>query len=185
MAKWLLRGETGLVVLPHDTKSVTIKVNRCSSYVRILASFSNGNVTDSSWKCADSNYCNMSSNDCAMNKWEKAHVIENNRDDPKKYWHPEIGWKAQWIGISPYSELWCRKTFGKLKLTILKCSVNHCCHCTSFVFRKKDQVLCVFQKSIDVPVLLILRACLCRISIIVCMRAEFCLPCRFSCFMFT
>ena len=59
--------------------------------------------------------------DCPIDKWEDAHVFANNsNDDSKLYWHPEIAWKAQWIGISSYSEVWCRKTFGKFKLTIFR-----------------------------------------------------------------
>ena len=133
------------LVLPKSTQSVTIKVRGCSNpKVGILASFSNGNVTDGSWSCADSTTCNWKTNHCSSVAWVNASVVANNSDDSTSTRRPEIALKAQWIWISPNSptNVWCKKTFGKFQYCI-KCSVNYYRH-TSVCIGKIDQGIMTF-----------------------------------------
>ena len=106
-------------LLPKDTLSVTIKVCNCSDHkVGILASISNGNVTDGSWRCANSTFCNWKSNNCTSVTWEDAFVVANNSDNLILPRYPEIASNAQWIWIRhsfAIMSVWCKKTFGKLK----------------------------------------------------------------------
>ncbi|CAB4035846.1 Hypothetical predicted protein, partial [Paramuricea clavata] len=97
-------------VLPEDTQVVTIKVHkahrRCGG---ILASFSNGIVTDGSWNCTDSSSC--SSSGCSNLKWENAFTSGKNGNSST--WRPEIRSSARWIWISNSSarSVWCKRTF--------------------------------------------------------------------------
>ena len=105
------------LVLPNNTQSVTIKVRKYSNQkVGILASFSNGNVTDGSWRCVNSTTCNWESNSCSSVMWESASVVRNSAvSTPARY--PEIASNAKWIWISyhPPANVWCKKTFGKFQ----------------------------------------------------------------------
>ena len=110
-------GSPRRLVLPKDTQVVTIKIictGRCCtiSYgkcIGILASFSNGIVTDRSWSCfvlsRTSSYCHRGSKEIAS-------VACNNEDSNP----PEIASNAQWIWISPSSSaksIYCEKILGK------------------------------------------------------------------------
>ena len=126
------------LVLPKNTQSVTIKVRKYSNHekVGILASFSNGNVTDGSWRCVNSTTCNWESNSCSSVMWESASVVPNNGvSTPARY--PEIASNAKWIWISYHSpaNVWCKKTFGKFQYCI-KCLVNYHSHYTSVCIGK-------------------------------------------------
>ena len=128
------------LVLPKSTQSVTIKVRKYSDQkVGILASLSNGNVTDGSWSCADSTTCNWNSNHCSSVTWENASVVSALTR------LPEIASKAQWIWISHHSptNVWCKKTFGKFQYCI-KCWVNYYGHYASVCIGKIDQGIMSF-----------------------------------------
>ena len=105
------------LVLPKNAQSVTIKVRKYSNQMAgILASFSNGNITDGSWRCVESTNCNWESNSCSSVLWENASVVRNNVvSTPARY--PEIASSAKWIWISYHSPatVWCKKTFGKFQ----------------------------------------------------------------------
>lgn len=104
------------LALPSDTQGVTIKARNCSKQnTGILASFSNGIVTDGSWRCADSTSCNWTSNDCSNVTWENASVVTNSvYSTPHRRSTSEIASNAQWIwiGHSFAINVWCEKTFG-------------------------------------------------------------------------
>ena len=107
-------------ILPEDTQVVTIKAYTFwKSVGRILASFSNGYVTDESWSCANSFSCKNSSDDCPSLKWNNATTFGKNDESSttsRKY-HIEIASNAQWIWISYSSatSVWCKRTFSKFK----------------------------------------------------------------------
>ncbi len=106
--------------LRGDTNVVTIKAHNDpdNNVGGILASFSNNVVTDESWQCAD-----MSSWPAVTNaSWEQA-VTYGLNSDPiggEKKWTniTEIALSAKWIWVddSTATRVWCRKTFGKLKI---------------------------------------------------------------------
>jgi hypothetical protein len=101
-------------VLPEDTKSVTI---RCLSWCWILASLSNGIVTDESWSCADSSCCDGSPENCFHHlEWKKASIQKKRVDNE----HQEIASNAKWIWLSDSSitNVCCRRTFGKLNYCV-------------------------------------------------------------------
>jgi hypothetical protein len=109
-------------VLPEDTKIVAIKVTPRRWYLRgILASFSNGNVTDESWSCADSSSCQQSFQDCNSSAWKKAEIMTNPPDRPR-----EIASSAKWIWIreSYRYNFWCKRTFGKFKYCASSSSIS-------------------------------------------------------------
>jgi hypothetical protein len=99
-------------VLPEGTQVVTIKARRDDTmYGGILASFSNGNVTDKSWscRCCDWSECFES---CSNSDWENPPKTTLNTVS-----FPKIASSAQWIWVNnaSASSVWCRKTFGKFK----------------------------------------------------------------------
>ena len=107
------------LVLPRDTQCVTIKVSNCfEQNAGILASFSNGNVTDGSWKCTDSTSCDWETQNCSSDAWKDASVVANNGAHSTSTKFQEIASNAQWIWISHSLSIsvWCKKTFGKFKL---------------------------------------------------------------------
>jgi hypothetical protein len=101
-------------VLPEDTKSVTIEA-RCLSreWCWILASLSNGIVTNESWICADSRCCDDSPWNCSHQlEWKKATIISgtSTRDELEG-----IASNAKWIWMNDSSakNVYCRRNFGK------------------------------------------------------------------------
>ncbi|CAB4040197.1 Hypothetical predicted protein, partial [Paramuricea clavata] len=83
---------------PADTQNVTIIAakNPGSSAAGILASFSNGIVTDDSWRCRK--------DPSNLNKWEKASTYR--RNDLNISWNQaisEIKQNAQWIWVKDLS----------------------------------------------------------------------------------
>ena len=133
-------------VLPEDTQVVTIKAHKSGSVGGILASFSNGYVTDESWSCADSSSCDASTDDCPSLKWNNASTFGKNGSSPTPLGlqgRMIISSSAQWIWISSFSatSVWCKRTFGKfnwmckflVKVIIMElnslhgCSLNRIC----------------------------------------------------------
>ncbi len=106
-------------VLPEDTQVVTMKARDHHAVGRILASFSNGYVTDESWSCADSSSCDGSTDDCPSLKWNNASTFGKNDESSttSRKHHIEIASNAQWIWISSSSatSVWCKRTFSKFK----------------------------------------------------------------------
>ena len=100
-------------VLPEGTQVVTIKARRdYRTPGGILASFSNGNVTDNSWSCIDcGTFSDAHCESYSISNWEK----------PPRTWnktsYPEIASSAQWIWVNNLfaRRVWCRKTFGEFK----------------------------------------------------------------------
>ena len=109
--------KTDRFALPGGTKVVTIKGdNRPVSSGGILASFSNGVVTDGTWQCADMIMCTTTQ--CGNSvTWQGAKTYGINGENP----HPwntilnDINSTAQWIWVddSYATRVWCKKTFGK------------------------------------------------------------------------
>ena len=106
-------------VLPEGTQVVTIKARRdYTMYGGILASFSDGNVTDTSWSCIDCsqfgcfNKYIYACESCSKSNWEKPPNTTLNTIS-----FPKIASSAQWIWVknSSAASVWCRKTFGKFK----------------------------------------------------------------------
>ena len=105
--------------LPSDTLYVTIKAGSKNNAIGgILAEFSNGFVTDSSWQCAE-----ISST--TENPWPAAYVVAAN-DGSHSQWNrvvanisPDAKWI--WTSNSEDSEVWCRQSFGGLKGCSLAC----------------------------------------------------------------
>ena len=87
----------------------------------ILASFSNGVVTDGTWKCADMSSCTTT--DCENSvTWQGAKTYGINGEKPLP-WNKklnDIDSTAQWIWVDSRSaeRVWCKKTFGKSHMLV-------------------------------------------------------------------
>ena len=96
--------------LPPGTQYVVVRVEKKNNFDGgILAEFSNGYVTDSSWQCTEAN-----SN--AKNLWPPARVFALNNGQNSR-WNivvDNIGTSAKWIWTanSDHGEVWCWKSFG-------------------------------------------------------------------------
>ena len=102
--------------LPGDTRVVTIKggSNPARSNGGILASFSNGVVTDGTWQCADMSSCTTT--ECENSViWQGAKTYGVNANHPTYATRPNIDSTAQWIWEENAfaTRVWCKKTFGK------------------------------------------------------------------------
>ena len=99
------------LILPKNTQVLAINVtgNHILECRGILASFSNGIVTDGSWKCVGNKPKSSSSGNGA---WNTLASVGGPNNDPE---HREISSNAQWIWIrnSPDKTIYCEKTFGK------------------------------------------------------------------------
>ena len=109
--------------LPSDTRSVTIKAhNYPGSPGGILASFNNNVVTDDSWECADVKDCGSSCDNGSYQPAWKPAITYGRNDDTTTIWYKNKGKlnkiesNAQWIWVTDRmaTNVWCRKTFGKL-----------------------------------------------------------------------
>ena len=119
------------LVLPNDTRIVTVRLEfSCWNTPKpmILASFSNGIVTDESWNCT----CIKSPSN-SFSGWKNASVIGNNAKDSKPHFkrHPEIASSAKWIEITNccYHDhvryVSCRKAFGKFMMHVhMSCNLH-------------------------------------------------------------
>ena len=109
--------ETENFSLPKDTKVVIIKGDNLHHEGGILASFSNGVVTDGTWQCADMSSC--SNLECVNSvTWQDATTYGVNENNPPP-WNKRLAnieSTAQWIwaGNQHAKRVWCKKTFGKL-----------------------------------------------------------------------
>ena len=107
--------ETERFALPGDTKVVTIKGVNLEREGGILASFSNGVVTDGTWECADMSSCTTP--DCENSvTWQGAKTYGiNGENAPPYHTRPYIDSTAQWIWVDNQfaGRVWCKKTFGK------------------------------------------------------------------------
>ena len=109
--------QTERFALPGDTKVVTIKGdNGSGTQGGILASFSNGVVTDGTWQCADINSCTTT--DCENSvTWQGAKTYGINGENPLPWNRKlnDIDSTAQWIWVDNQfaGRVWCKKTFGK------------------------------------------------------------------------
>ena len=100
--------------LPADTEFVVIRVEKKThANGGILAEFSNGYVTDSSWRCTDIYSTERIS-------WPPAsEVASNNGLNPQ--WNKvvsDISTNAKWIWTAndDAGEVWCWKSFGGSKI---------------------------------------------------------------------
>ncbi len=108
------------IALPGNTKYVVIKAhNGPNSVGGILASFSNGVVTNESWQCADMSSCNSN---CEHNpKWLPAVSYGLNNEDTYPWGTilrrhiSGIKQTAKWIWVekAKATSVWCTKTFSK------------------------------------------------------------------------
>ena len=110
--------ETERFILPGDTKVVTIKGDNSGGPGAILASFSNGVVTDGTWQCADMSSCTTTECENSVT-WQGAKTYGING---KKPWNtrPYIDSTAKWIWVDNISatRVWCKKTFGKSNMLV-------------------------------------------------------------------
>ena len=96
--------------LPSGTQYVVIRVKKENNFDGgILAEFSNGYVTDSSWQCTETN-------SAAKNLWPPAQEVALNNGENSQ-WNAvvnDIAISAKWIwtGNSDHGEVWCWKSFG-------------------------------------------------------------------------
>ena len=91
--------------LPGDIKAVTIKANNTGDVGGILASFSNGVLTDSTWKCPDMSSCTTAECENAAT-WQDAtaYGVSENKPPPWKRRLANIESTAQWIwAINQYA----------------------------------------------------------------------------------
>ena len=99
-------------VLPEETKTVTIEARSWSK--GMLASFSNGIVTDESCSCLRDL---PSTHPCCHNRKNASEVTETRVSTPQ-----EIALNAKWIWIwirnCCVTSLPCKQTFGKFKYCI-------------------------------------------------------------------
>ena len=109
--------QTERFILPGDTKVVTIKGDNTGGPGGILASFSNGVVTDGTWECADMSSCTTECENSVT--WQGAKTYGINGEKP---WNtrPYIDSTAQWIWVdnNKATRVWCEKTFGKSHMLV-------------------------------------------------------------------
>ena len=107
--------------VPETTTVIAVKINDYHSVVGgFLGSFSDGSVTDSSWKCtrAYSKSWNLASFDDS--DWPAAVATRGQGD---RIWgtQPNIAKNAKWIWAGSYETknptvtVYCRKKLGKLR----------------------------------------------------------------------
>ena len=108
---------TETFTLPGDTKLVTIEAINPGDVGGILASFSNGVVTDGTWQCADMSPCTAVECEDSVT-WHNATTNGVNSDStgPWKRRLADIELTAQWIWVDDENakRVWCKKMFGKL-----------------------------------------------------------------------
>ena len=113
--------ETERFALPGDTKVVTIKGENTESGGGILASFSNGVVTDGTWKCADMSSCTTTECENSVT-WQGAKTYGINGENPLPWNRKlnDIDSTAQWIWVDSSSaeRVWCKKAFGKSNMLV-------------------------------------------------------------------
>ena len=111
--------ETERFILAGDTKVVTIKGDNTGGPGGILASFSNGVVTNGTWQCADMRSCTAT--DCENSvTWQDATTYGVNTNHPIWNTRPYIDSTAQWIWVDNQfaGRVWCKKTFGKSHMLV-------------------------------------------------------------------
>ena len=114
--------KTDRFALPGDTKVVTIKGDdRLGGVGAILASFSNGVVTDGTWQCADLSSCTTTECENSVT-WQGAKTYGINGEKPSP-WNRrlnDIDSTAQWIWVdnNKATRVWCKKTFGKSNMLV-------------------------------------------------------------------
>ena len=120
--------------LARNLKFLIIKAQNDPGNVGgILASLSNNVVTDVSWECADMKGCQTSCSDGSSEpEWRRA-VTYGKNEDTLTIWHKVNGGKlngieskAYWIWVKDRTatDVWCKKTFGKLYTSSFKNSKN-------------------------------------------------------------
>ena len=112
--------QTEKFALPGDTKVVTIKGDNPGNVGGILASFSNGVVTNGTWQCADMSSCTTTECENSVT-WQGAKTYGINGENPPPwYTRPYIDSTAQWIWVdNQYAgRVWCKKTFGKSHMLV-------------------------------------------------------------------
>ena len=106
------------VTLPETTKVVAVKINDYGVIGGLLGSFSDGNVTDHSWKCSReySESWNLPSFDDSA--WPTA-IATRGQGDSVWGTQPNIAKNAKWIWAGPYETktssvtVYCKKRLGK------------------------------------------------------------------------
>ena len=115
------REETERFTLPGDTKVVTIKGDNPGGWGGILASFSNGVVTDGTWQCADMSSCTTTDWENSVT-WQGAKTYGINGENPPPWYTRlnDIDSTAQWIWVDNQfaGRVWCKKTFGKSHMLV-------------------------------------------------------------------
>ena len=96
-------------VIPRDTRVISVEGIDKGSFFGILGSFSNGMVTDASWKCIPRiKYPGWNSPDFDDSNWPAAVERANQGDKPFGE-IPGIAWTAKWIWSAGQPDLvYCR-----------------------------------------------------------------------------
>jgi len=106
--------KTSSTLLPAGTRSVAVSCQDLHHQEGILASTTNGALTDSSWKCSSSSPNGWEQPDFDDSSWAAAEEIANHGDSPWKT-RPGINPNAKWIWTSgtPRGDttVYCRRTF--------------------------------------------------------------------------
>lgn len=94
--------------MPGDTRVISVKGKDWGSQFGILGSFSNGLVTNESWKCSSVLYSGWNSPDFNDQLWPFAKVVGNHGDSPWGF-IASIAQTAKWIWTAgQYDDVYCR-----------------------------------------------------------------------------
>ena len=108
--------KTERFTLHGATKVVTIKGGNTYRTGAILASFSNGVVTDGTWQCAKMSSCTTTGCENSVT-WQDAETygVNGDKSSPRRRKINYIESTAHWIWVANASaeSVWCKKTFGK------------------------------------------------------------------------
>ena len=83
-------------VIPVDTRVISVEGIDKRGFFGILGSFSNGMITNASWKCDSVKYPGWNSPDFDDSNWPAAVERANQGDKPLGE-IPGIAWTAKWI----------------------------------------------------------------------------------------
>ena len=96
-------------VIPGNTRVISVSGIDKGYQYGILGSFSNGMVTNSSWKCENEEYPGWKSPDFDDSSWPVAEEVANHGDEP---WgkRPRIASTAKWIWTAENADdkVYCR-----------------------------------------------------------------------------
>ena len=102
------------VTIPDNTKLIAVKAVDYNNYAGFIGSFSNGAVTDGSWKCSRDLVTDWQKLNFDDSKWSAPTATRDNGDLSAK----DIAKSAKWIWAGAYNDakttVYCRKRLGEL-----------------------------------------------------------------------